>query len=86
MSNKVSSVVYTGVTSDLPQRAYVHKNHLLPGFTNKYNAEKLVWYEIHGSMEAAIKREKRIKKWNREWKEKLINEMNPDWRDLREEL
>ena len=78
--------MYTGVTSDLVKRVYQHKNNLVEGFTQKYNVHCLVWYEIHESAEAAIQREKQIKKWKREWKLVLIERNNPDWQDLYEGL
>ena len=78
--------MYTGVTSDLVKRVYQHKNNLVEGFTQKYNVHCLVWYEIHESAEAAIQREKQIKKWKREWKLALIERNNPDWQDLYEGL
>ena len=74
--------LYTGVTSNLVQRVWQHREHLAEGFTDRYSVTMLVWYELHESMESAIVREKRIKKWNRAWKIQLIEEANPDWRDL----
>ena len=59
-----------------------HRDHLVDGFSNRHNATKLVWYELHESIECAITREKQIKKWNRAWKIRLIEEMNPNWDDL----
>jgi putative endonuclease len=73
---------YSGVTSNLPQRIWQHRNHAVPGFTAKYNVTRLVWYEIHDDAASAITREKRIKKWNRAWKVQLLERDNPDWRDL----
>jgi putative endonuclease len=63
---------------------YEHKNHLAPGFTAKYDVTKLVWFEQTSSIEAAIQRENQMKKWNRSWKIRLIQENNPDWNDLSE--
>jgi putative endonuclease len=63
-----------------------HKNNIVEGFTQKYNVKLLVYYEVHGNFESAINREKRIKKWRRAWKLKLIEEMNPQWNDLYEEI
>jgi putative endonuclease len=74
------------VTSDLPGRIHQHRNGLLPGFTRKYHVRMLVWFEQHATMEEAILREKRIKKWNRAWKLELIEATNPGWRDLAEDL
>lgn len=79
-------VLYTGVTSALVGRVYQHKEHFVDGFTKRYNVDRLVWYEIHDHAEAAIKREKQIKKWRREWKLELVEKMNPDWRDLYQEI
>ncbi len=70
------------MTSDLIKRIYEHKNNLVDGFTKKYKIHRLVWYEIHEIAEAAISREKQIKKWNRKWKLELIEKNNPEWNDL----
>ncbi|MEP6785689.1 MAG: GIY-YIG nuclease family protein [Sphingomonadales bacterium] len=77
-----NGTLYTGVTSNLMHRLYQHRNGLMKGFTSKYGVLRLVWFEQHGNMETAIIREKRIKKWNRQWKIDLFAESNPDWRDL----
>ena len=77
-----NGTLYTGVTSNLVQRVWQHREHLAGGFTDRYGVTKLVWYELHESMESAIVREKRIKKWNRAWKIQLIEEENPEWQDL----
>ena len=77
-----NGTLYVGVTSDLVARVAQHRAHALEGFTRKYDVSRLVWYEMHEDMEAAIMREKRIKKWRRAWKLELIDEMNPSWRDL----
>jgi putative endonuclease len=77
-----NGTLYAGVTSDLIARTWQHREHLVDGFTKKYEVTKLVWYELHGEMHSAITREKQIKKWNRAWKIRLIDEMNPSWRDL----
>ncbi|WP_156840767.1 GIY-YIG nuclease family protein [Novosphingobium aquimarinum] len=74
--------LYCGVTSNLPARLHQHREGLLDGFTKDYGVRRLVWFEPHETMEFAITREKRIKKWNRAWKIALIEETNPDWRDL----
>jgi putative endonuclease len=66
----------------LNQRIYQHKDKLVKGFSAKYNLDKLVYFELFENMESAILREKRLKKWRRDWKNKLINELNPDWLDL----
>jgi putative endonuclease len=78
--------LYTGVTSDLIKRAWQHREALAEGFTKKYGVKQLVWYEIHNDVTAAITREKQIKKWNRAWKIRLIQEQNPQWRDLYEDV
>lgn len=81
-----NGTLYTGVTSDLAARAWQHREKVAEGFTKKYDVRYLVWYENHGSVEAAIIREKQIKKWKREWKINLIEEFNPAWRDLYEDI
>jgi len=86
MTNKYNTVLYTGVTNDLIRRVYEHKNKLVEGFTAKYNLTKLVYYEISKDVKEAINREKQIKGWKREKKEKLIKGFNPDWKDLYEEI
>jgi putative endonuclease len=82
LASKRNGTLYVGVTSDLQQRAWTHKNDLVEGFTKKYGVHSLVYYELHQEMIAAIAREKQIKKWNRAWKLELIEEQNPDWSDL----
>jgi len=77
---------YVGVTSDLFKRVWEHKNDLVKGFTKRYGVHILVWYEFHETMESAIKREKNIKKWNRRWKLALIEQSNPQWQDLFNDL
>jgi putative endonuclease len=74
--------LYIGVTSNLINRIYEHKNNLLDGFTKQYNIHLLVHYELYDDMENAIIREKRLKEWKRAWKIRLIEETNPQWRDL----
>ncbi len=86
LSNKRNGTLYTSVSSDLIKRVYEHKNNLADGFTKKYDVHRLIWYEIHKTAETAITREKQIKKWNRKWKLELIEEGNPDWKDLYDEL
>ena len=78
--------IYTGVTSDLAQRAYQHKQRRGSQFASRYNITRLVWYELHDTMEEAITKEKRIKRWMREWKLREIREVNPTLRDLYEDL
>lgn len=78
--------LYVGVTSDLVQRVYEHKNDLVEGFTHKYALHDLLYYEIFNNINDAIEREKQLKHWNREWKLKLIKEFNPEFKDLYESL
>ena len=85
MTNTANTVLYVGVTSDLKKRVLQHKNHEYEGFTDKYNCTKLVYFEECCDIKAAIEREKQIKNWHREWKNNLVKEMNPDWKDLGEE-
>jgi putative endonuclease len=86
MTNKRNTVLYTGVTSGLQKRIWQHKEKLVPGFTKKYNINKLVYYELTESIESAIAREKQIKGWTRAKKVILIESMNPECRDLYDEL
>ena len=86
MASARNGTLYIGVTSDLPRRAWQHQHNEFDGFTKKYAIHLLVYYEIHDTMYAAIEREKQLKKWRREWKLRLIEEMNPGWRDLVDEL
>ncbi len=82
LASKRNGTLYIGVTSDLPKRAWEHKNDVVEGFTKRYSVHRLVYYEMHEDMESAIRREKHMKKWNRAWKLELIEKQNPDWRDL----
>ncbi len=86
LASRRNGTLYVGVTSNPVGRTYQHRNGLVPGFTREHGVKMLVWFEQHATMEAAIQREKRIKKWNRSWKLKLIEATNPDWRDLAEDL
>ena len=86
LANKPDGTLYIGVTTNLTQRIWQHKNDLIEGFTKRYGIHRLVWYELHESMESAIQREKTIKKWNRAWKIELIEKNNPTWRDLYNEI
>jgi putative endonuclease len=81
-----NGTLYVGVTSNLIKRVWEHKNHVVEGFTKKYQVTRLVWYETHETMESAIQREKAIKEWQRAWKLKLIEQFNPDWTDLYDSL
>ena len=78
--------IYTGVTSNLLQRVHQHREGTLGGFTAEHGVKRLVWFEMHGTMEHAIVREKRLKNWRRSWKVALIEAANPSWRDLAEEF
>ena len=82
LTNAHHNSFYIGVTNDLVRRVFEHKNKLLKGFSYRYNVDKLIYYEVFGSIELAIAREKLVKKWRREIKCKAINRMNPEWRDL----
>ena len=86
LASKRNGTLYTGVTSDLFQRTALHKQDLIEGFTKRYAVHRLVYYEMHRTMNEAIVREKRIKKWNRAWKIRLIESMNPEWIDLFDEF
>ncbi len=86
LCSKRNGTLYTGVTSNLIQRVYEHKNDLADGFTKTYKIHLLVWYEIHPTAESAITREKQIKAWKRAWKLRLIEEGNPQWSDLYETI
>ena len=82
LASERNGTLYVGVTSDLVGRTWQHREHVVDGFTTKYAVGMLVWCELHGTMDTAITREKQIKKWNREWKVRLIEERNPYWNDL----
>ena len=82
LASRPHGTLYIGVTSNLVKRVWEHKNNAVEGFTKRYNIHHLVWYELHDSMESAIIREKRLKNWKREWKIRLIEDMNPNWNDL----
>ncbi len=86
LASKRNGTLYTGVTADLPARIWRHKHGKAEGFARDYGAETLVYFEFCETMEAAITREKRIKKWRRAWKLELIEENNPEWRDLSKDL
>ena len=86
LANKKNGTLYVGVTSDIIKRVWQHKNNFCPGFTYKYNIDRLVWYELHQNMDAAISREKALKNWKRQWKIEVIEEINPQWNDLYEQL
>jgi len=86
LTNKANHVLYIGVTNDLVRRMYEHKNKLVDGFTKKYNLTKLVYYEVTDDVGSAIRREKQLKNWHRDWKINLIDQFNPEWEDLSEEF
>ena len=86
LASKKNGTIYVGVTCDLIKRIYEHKLNLVDGFTKKYDVHNQVYYEVNNDMESAIIREKQIKKWNRRWKLRLIEEKNPEWRDLYQEI
>ena len=81
-----NGTLYIGMTDDLPKRVWIHRSSLLPGFTARYDVKMLVWYEPHETRESAFTRERQLKKWNRAWKIALIEQTNPAWRDLYDEL
>ena len=84
LASRRNGTLYVGVTSDLIQRVWQHKNDLVEGFTRKYGVHRLVWYELYDTMETAIAREKAIKEWKRTWKIRLIEGFNPEWAHLYE--
>ncbi len=86
VASRRNGTIYTGVTSDLPVRVHQHRHAAIPGFTRNYGVKLLVWFEQHATMESAITREKRIKKWNRAWKLELIEAANPEWRNFAEDF
>ena len=86
LASKRNGTLYIGVTSELLKRVWEHKNHFVKGFTKKYGVENLVYYETHQTADSAISREKKLKKWNRAWKIRLIEKRNPNWYDLNEKL
>ena len=86
LTNWDNTEMYIGVTNDLKRRLYEHKNKIYDGFTKKYNLNKLVYFELFFEVEAAIRREKEIKKWRREKKNNLVESKNPSWKDLSLEL
>ena len=82
LASKRNGTLYIGVTSNLVKRIWEHKNNMVEGFTKRYTVHRLVWYELHESMESALTREKRLKNWKRKWKLELIETKNPKWLDL----
>ena len=86
MASRYRGTLYTGVTSSLWSRVCDHKNETTPGFTSRYGVKLLVWYEHRLNMEAVIRREKQIQSWQRQWKFRLIEAMNPQWLDLHDSI
>ena len=86
LASRRNGTLYTGVTSALVQRVWNHKNDVHEGFTKQYQVHRLVYFEEHNDIRDAIIREKQIKRWKRAWKIRLIEEMNPEWRDLFDDL
>ena len=86
LASRRNGTLYIGVTSDLAQRVWQHKNDVAEGFSKQFGVHTLVWYESHESMESAIAREKALKKWRRAWKLDLIEQENPQWHDLYADL
>ena len=86
LASKQNGTLYIGVTSDIARRVWEHKSDAIEGFTKKYGIHTLVYYENHATMPDAILREKQMKRWNRAWKIALIQQINPQWRDLYEDI
>ena len=86
VASKKNGTLYIGVTGDLVKRTYEHKQNAVDGFTKKYNVHNLVYYETYRDIEDAILREKQMKKWNRKWKIRIIEESDPEWKDLYNEI
>ena len=86
MASARNGTLYVGITNDLARRAYEHKEGLIKGFTRKYRVHILVYYEEHGDVQEAIAREKLVKKWRRDWKLRMIERLNPEWKDLYDDL
>ena len=84
MASARNGTIYIGVTSDLANRVIRHRDGTFVGFTSRYGCKLLVWFEQHAEIDTAIRREKQMKEWRREWKLRVIEEMNPDWDDLSE--
>ena len=82
ITNQRYGTLYVGVTNDLVRRTYEHREGFVEGFSKRHDLSLLVWYEVHEDINAAITREKTIKKWRRDWKINLIQENNPEWADL----
>lgn len=86
MASEANGTLYVGMTDNIQRRAFEHRTGALPGFTRTFGVKRLVFVETHDTRESAVYRERRLKKWNREWKLRLIRESNPTWKDLYEDL
>ena len=86
LASKRNGTLYIGATSNLVKRVWEHKNNVVEGFTKRYHVHRLVWYELHQTMESAIRREKQLKNWQRKWKLNLIEGFNSTWQDLYEQI
>ena len=86
LASKRNGTLYTGVTSNLLGRVHQHRKGRVRGFTRRYGIKRLVWFEVHETMDSAIRREKAIKRWPRAWKYEVIHNENPTWRDLAEDF
>jgi len=86
LASEPYGTLYVGVTSNLVKRVWQHKGDFVSGFTRENGVKRLVWYEVHGDIMEAIAREKRIKRWRRDWKVNLIQRMNAEWRDLYDDI
>jgi len=86
LASRRHGTLYIGVTNDLVRRVHEHRSHAVPGFTRRYDVQRLVWFELHDEIQAAIQREKSLKRWLRAWKVALIEQANPSWRDLYDEI
>ena len=86
LASRPRGTLYVGVTNDLRRRVWEHREGVVEGFTKEYGVKMLVYFEQHDSIEAAIEREKRVKRWVRSWKIDLIRSKNPDWRDLYDDI
>jgi putative endonuclease len=86
LASRRNGTLYIGMTDDLVRRAWEHRIGAVPGFTKKYGIKMLVWFEQHGTREAALQRERQLKKWNRAWKIEMIEQFNPIWKDLADGL
>jgi putative endonuclease len=86
LASRRNGTLYVGMTDDLVRRVWQHREGVIPGFTKQYDVKILVWHEQHSSRESAFERERRMKKWNRSWKMRVIESLNPHWRDLYDQI